>query len=347
MSPRATSASMTGASTAARSAFRPPFASTARKSAGAYAGRPCRPALCRGVSPLCRGDPPSALHSRERWIAAPRCRECSDPQHSDFCPHDRRKGQCKECGGSQICKVCGGPNPCARGRLERPSRSPTCLIQLAGSVQHNRQKFRCKDCFMCPHYRVKSRCAECIADEMKNVVLSYPRGQAWNMKRPTLEADAENAAAAALARAGGAGSPTNRGASKDVCPDPRGIKPAKSPEPADPAPSEPGLALITGDPAVAVLKVKGVLQEVPLGWEAERAHLKQQIEALRAAMRYCPVLHMLCRLVVCARRLWFVLCDQSRKERVSNLGGGCRLRLAQFECCRPHADECRFRETAS
>jgi hypothetical protein len=124
------------------------------------------------------------------------------------------------------------------------------------------------------------------------VVLSYPRGQAWNMKRPTLclEADAANAAAAALARAGGAGSPTNRGARKDVRPDLRGIKPAKSPEPADPAPSEPGLAPITGDPAVAVLKVTGVLQEVPLGWEAERAHLKQQIEALRAAMRYCPVL---------------------------------------------------------
>ena len=128
---------------------------------------------------------------------------------------------------------------------------------------------------------------------MKNVVLSYPRGQAWNMKRPTLEADAANAAAAALARAGGTGSPTNRGARKDVRPDPRGIKPAKSPEPADPASSEPGLAPIAGYPALAVLKVTGVLQEVPLGWEAERAHLKQQIEALRAAMRFCPVLSYL------------------------------------------------------
>ena len=139
---------------------------------------------------------------------------------------------------------------------------------------------------MCPHYRVKSRCAECIADEMKNVVLSYPRGQAWNMKRPTLEADA----AAALARAGGAGSLTNRGARKDVLPDPRGIKPAKSPEPADPDPPAPGLAPITGDPAVAVVKVTGVLQEAALGWETEKAHLKQQIEALRAATRSCPVL---------------------------------------------------------
>jgi hypothetical protein len=138
---------------------------------------------------------------------------------------------------------------------------------------------------MCPHYRVKSRCSECIADEMKNVVLSYPRGQAWNMKRPSLESDAANAAAAAAARAGGAGSPTNRGARKDVRPDVRGIKVpgAKSPEPGDPVPSPGAPAPMPGD------RVLGVPQEAPLGWENERAHLKQQIEALRATVRYMPL----------------------------------------------------------
>ena len=154
---------------------------------------------------------------------------------------------------------------------------------------------------MCPHYRVKSRCSECIADEMKNVVLSYPRGQAWNMKRPSLEGDAANAAAA---RASGAGSPTNRGVRKDLRTDARGIKSpgaAKSPEPGDPVPPAPGApAPMPGD------KVLGVPQEAPLGWENERAHLKQQIESLRAAVRYMPRAHVVRLCVFCVRA------DQSR-----------------------------------
>lgn len=45
---------------------------------------------------------------------------------------------------------------------------------------------------MCVHYRVRSRCPDCIADEIKGVVQQLPRGQGWNIKRPGVESDGES-----------------------------------------------------------------------------------------------------------------------------------------------------------
>lgn len=139
---------------------------------------------------------------------------------------------------------------------------------------------------MCVHYRVKSRCPECIADEMKGVVLLVPRGQAWNTKRPSFDGDA---AAAAAAREAGTSSPTNKGARKDTRPDASARKPGSGIKPdlgesGKLALGEPAL----GDPAAGVPKVPAVAHEPE--WEGEKAHLKQQIETLRMqhahAVRY-------------------------------------------------------------
>lgn len=66
---------------------------------------------------------------------------------------------------------------------------------------------------MCVHYRVRSRCPDCIAEEMKNVVLQMPRGQGWNMKRPSMDSDA--GALVNAVRDGEAGSTSKDGSRKD------------------------------------------------------------------------------------------------------------------------------------
>ena len=67
------------------------------------------------------------------------------------CEHNRRKSQCKECGGGSVCehnrikstcKECGGSSIC----------------------EHNRRKSRCKECgggSICEHNRQKSQCKKC------------------------------------------------------------------------------------------------------------------------------------------------------------------------------------------
>ena len=155
-----------------------------------------------------------------------------------------------------------------------PAGSTNCVF----ASQHNRQKFRCKDCYMCVHYRVKSRCSECVAEDMRSNVLMVPRGQAWNMKSHSLEG---NAAASAAVGEASASSPTNRGIRKDVRPDARAKNSEseiKSLELGDAG--KVGLVgHALGDEAAGEPKVLGVVQEPE--WDGEKAHLQQQIETLR------------------------------------------------------------------
>ena len=80
-----------------------------------------------------------------------------------ICIHDRRKSQCKECGGSEICihdrqksqcKECGGASICI----------------------HNRIKAKCKECGgseICIHNLQKSACKECNPVECPDVNCSF------------------------------------------------------------------------------------------------------------------------------------------------------------------------------
>lgn len=131
---------------------------------------------------------------------------------------------------------------------------------------------------MCVHYRVKSRCSECVAEDMRSNVLMVPRGQAWNMKSHSLEG---NAVASAAVGEASASSPTNSGIRKDVRPDARAKNSEseiKSLELGDAGKVGLG-AHALGDEAAGEPKVLGVVQEPE--WDGEKAHLQQQIEMLR------------------------------------------------------------------
>ena len=85
------------------------------------------------------------------------------------CPHNRRRNECKHCGGSSICehdrirnscKECGGSQICEHDR--RRSQCKEC----AGSsiCEHNRRRNECKECggnSICEHDRHKYSCKEC------------------------------------------------------------------------------------------------------------------------------------------------------------------------------------------
>ena len=94
------------------------------------------------------------------------CRECGG---SSICEHNRHKKICKECGGSQICehnrekskcKECGGIGICKHNRQKQHCK------ECGGSqiCEHNRRKQDCIECggsSICEHNRRKSDCREC------------------------------------------------------------------------------------------------------------------------------------------------------------------------------------------
>ena len=84
------------------------------------------------------------------------------------CPHNRRKYNCKECGGSAIC-------------LHNHIRS-TCKecngIQIC---PHNRIKYSCKECNgsqICEHNRIRRRCSEC---DRNGYLISLVRGRVYHV----------------------------------------------------------------------------------------------------------------------------------------------------------------------
>ena len=91
------------------------------------------------------------------------------------CKHGRRRVQCKDCMGSQICthlrqiafcKECGGKGICTHGRVKYSCKD------CGGSqvCPHGRIRYRCKDCGgkgICEHHKQKHSCKDC-RDLMKS-----------------------------------------------------------------------------------------------------------------------------------------------------------------------------------
>ena len=76
-----------------------------------------------------------------------------------LCPHQRRRSQCKECGGAGLC-------PHQRQR----SRCKEC--GGAGICPHQRIRSQCKECggaALCSHERIRSRCKVCRAEADKSM----------------------------------------------------------------------------------------------------------------------------------------------------------------------------------
>ena len=101
-------------------------------------------------------------HQRRRS----QCKECGG---AGICPHQRRRSKCKECGGASICphqrerstcKECGGAGICPHQR----QRSKCKECGGAGICPHQRHRNTCKECGgagICPHQRRRSECKEC------------------------------------------------------------------------------------------------------------------------------------------------------------------------------------------
>jgi len=71
------------------------------------------------------------------------------------CPHQRRRCQCKECGGASICQ-------------HQRTRSTCKECGGASFWQHQRRRSDCKECggaSICPHQRRRSDCKECGGGE--------------------------------------------------------------------------------------------------------------------------------------------------------------------------------------
>ena len=113
------------------------------------------------------------------------CRSCRDrakkSSEKNQCEHNRRRNQCKECGGSQICphdrhqkvcKECGGASICEHNRQRRVCKE----CGGASICEHNRQRSVCKECggaSICEHNRQRNQCKECgnaIEITIKNMI---------------------------------------------------------------------------------------------------------------------------------------------------------------------------------
>ena len=86
-----------------------------------------------------------------------------------LCEHNRHRGRCTDCGGSQICEhnrrrnqciVCGGSQICEHKRVRN-----TCTVCGGSSIcEHKRIRNRCTDCGgsqICEHKRQRSQCRDC------------------------------------------------------------------------------------------------------------------------------------------------------------------------------------------
>ena len=93
------------------------------------------------------------------------CKECGG---SAYCEHNKQKRRCKECGGSDICdhdkrkarcKQCGGSEICVHNIMKQ------CCIKCSPEkfCIHNRYVNRCRDCDagLCEHNRNIYACKDC------------------------------------------------------------------------------------------------------------------------------------------------------------------------------------------
>ena len=101
------------------------------------------------------------------------CNQCREKgrlnAQKNKCEHNRKKCECKECGGSRICehnrsrtrcKECGGRSICEHNRIKS-----VCKECGGGSIcDHNRSRTRCKECgggTICNHNKIRNICKEC------------------------------------------------------------------------------------------------------------------------------------------------------------------------------------------
>jgi hypothetical protein len=86
-----------------------------------------------------------------------------------ICEHNKRRSQCKGCGGGSICehsrhrltcKECGGSQICEHNRVRS-----ACKKCRGGAIcEHGRERSKCKKCgggAICKHNRARSECREC------------------------------------------------------------------------------------------------------------------------------------------------------------------------------------------
>ena len=134
----------------------------------------------------CWRTPDQFLNDKGRKLKT--CLNCRDLEkknrEKNKCEHNRRKLQCKECGGGSICihnrqkphcKDCGGSQICIHNRIK--SKCKEC--GGASICIHDRQKQQCKECggsAVCIHNRIKSTCKECDpVGHLRGVVSSNVR----------------------------------------------------------------------------------------------------------------------------------------------------------------------------
>ena len=110
------------------------------------------------------------------------CIICKANRIKLLCEHQRRRTQCKECGGNQICehqrrrtqcKECGGSSICEHYR-----QRSTCK-ECGGSqvCEHQRLRSICKECggnSICEHQKERSKCKICSPH---NVIINLIRHQ--------------------------------------------------------------------------------------------------------------------------------------------------------------------------
>lgn len=96
-----------------------------------------------------------------------RCKECKGGQ---ICEHDRRRSQCKECKGSQICE-----HDRQRSQCKECKGSQIC--------EHDRVRPRCKICkggSICDHNRLRSQCKTCSPAPCEVCEETYSKGNYKN-----------------------------------------------------------------------------------------------------------------------------------------------------------------------
>ena len=118
-------------------------------------------------------------HNRRRS----ECKECGG---GAICEHTRRRSRCKECGGSQMCehnrrrsecKECGGGAICEHDKI----RSKCKECGGASICEHNRVRSVCKECeggSICDHNKVRGLCNICNPE---SYIACLRRSRRWNV----------------------------------------------------------------------------------------------------------------------------------------------------------------------
>lgn len=107
---------------------------------------------CGGCKTLRNINDDFEIYKGKRRKTCKECKKRREKYRDRYkCEHEKRRSQCKDCGGSQICehgiqrgvcKVCGGSQICEHGK-----QRSICKVCGGSSIcKHGKQRCRCKDC---------------------------------------------------------------------------------------------------------------------------------------------------------------------------------------------------------